>query len=76
MIVVKLDGLTAKSSFYSMHRLWAHLVIAYVFTAWVCYILFMEYKSIAELRLKFLSDENRRPDQFTVSHSSTFKPSL
>lgn len=56
------------TSLYAMHRLWAHLVMAYVFTAWVCFILFVEYKSIAALRLKFLSDENRRPDQFTVSN--------
>lgn len=53
-------------------RLWAHLVMSYVFTGWVCFILFMEYKSIAALRLKFLSDEKRRPDQFTVSHSFIF----
>lgn len=51
---------------YAMCRLWAHLVMSYVFTAWVCYILFMEYKAIAALRLRFLCDEQRRPDQFTV----------
>lgn len=50
-----------------MCRLWSHLVMSYVFTAWVCFILFVEYRSIAAMRLKFLSDEKRRPDQFTVS---------
>lgn len=47
--------------------------MSYVFTAWVCFILFLEYKSIAALRLRFLSDEKRRPDQFTVSSFYTLK---
>ncbi|KAF7154338.1 hypothetical protein RHSIM_Rhsim01G0276000 [Rhododendron simsii] len=47
-------------------RFWAHLVMAYVFTFWTCYILYKEYKIIANMRLRFLASENRRPDQFTV----------
>ncbi|PKI70592.1 CSC1-like protein At4g02900 [Punica granatum] len=47
-------------------RFWAHLVMAYVFTFWIFYILYNEYKIMANMRLHFLASENRRPDQFTV----------
>ncbi|CAL5336397.1 unnamed protein product [Camellia sinensis] len=45
---------------------WAHLVMAYVFTFWTCYVLKNEYEIIASMRLHFLASEHRRPDQFTV----------
>lgn len=47
-------------------RFWAHLVMAYVFTFWTCYILYKEYKIVTTMRLHFLASENRRADQFTV----------
>ncbi|KAK4776574.1 hypothetical protein SAY86_005262 [Trapa natans] len=47
-------------------RFWAHLVMAYVFTFWTFFVLYNEYKIMANMRLKFLAYENRRPDQFTV----------
>nr|XP_010924082.1 calcium permeable stress-gated cation channel 1 isoform X3 [Elaeis guineensis] len=47
-------------------RFWAHLVMAYVFSFWTCYVLFKEYEIIASMRLHFLASEKRRPDQFTV----------
>ncbi|KAG1368156.1 Calcium permeable stress-gated cation channel 1 [Cocos nucifera] len=47
-------------------RLWAHLVMAYVFSFWTCYVLLKEYEIIASMRLHFLASEKRRPDQFTV----------
>nr|XP_029122395.1 calcium permeable stress-gated cation channel 1 isoform X2 [Elaeis guineensis] len=45
---------------------WAHLVMAYVFSFWTCYVLLKEYGIIASMRLHFLASEKRRPDQFTV----------
>ncbi|XP_022140558.1 calcium permeable stress-gated cation channel 1-like isoform X2 [Momordica charantia] len=45
---------------------WTHLVMAYVFTFWTCYVLRREYEIVASMRLHFLASENRRPDQFTV----------
>ncbi|XP_016901840.2 calcium permeable stress-gated cation channel 1 isoform X2 [Cucumis melo] len=45
---------------------WTHLVMAYVFTFWTCYILRKEYEIVASMRLHFLASENRRPDQYTV----------
>lgn len=48
-------------------RFWTHLVMAYAFSFWACYVLKKEYEIIALMRLHFLASEQRRPDQFTVS---------
>lgn len=48
-------------------RFWSHIVIAYAFTFWTCYILMREYGKVASMRLQFLAAEKRRPDQFTVN---------
>ncbi|KAG8068902.1 hypothetical protein GUJ93_ZPchr0005g15291 [Zizania palustris] len=40
--------------------------MAYVFTFWTFYVLYREYKVITTMRLRFLANQNRRPDQFTV----------
>ncbi|CAI9781155.1 unnamed protein product [Fraxinus pennsylvanica] len=47
-------------------RFWAHIVMAYVFTFWTCYILYKEYKIVSTKRLHFLASVNRRPDQYSV----------
>ncbi|PWA88903.1 ERD (early-responsive to dehydration stress) family protein [Artemisia annua] len=47
-------------------RLAAHIVMAYVFTFWTCYVLYKEYKHVTDMRLHFLASQVRRPDQFTV----------
>ncbi|XP_062088288.1 calcium permeable stress-gated cation channel 1-like [Humulus lupulus] len=47
-------------------RLWTHIVMAYAFTFWTCYVLLKEYAIVASMRLQFLATEKRRPDQFTV----------
>ncbi|KAG6717643.1 hypothetical protein I3842_04G111400 [Carya illinoinensis] len=45
---------------------WTHLVMAYAFSFWACYVLKKEYAIVALMRLHFLASEQRRPDQFTV----------
>ncbi|XP_020571249.1 calcium permeable stress-gated cation channel 1-like [Phalaenopsis equestris] len=47
-------------------RFWTHLVMAYGFTFWTCYVLLKEYENVTLMRLHFLASEIRRPDQFTV----------
>ncbi|XP_054787378.1 calcium permeable stress-gated cation channel 1-like [Prosopis cineraria] len=47
-------------------RFWGHIVMAYGFTFWTCYVLRKEYEKVASMRLQFLAAEKRRPDQFTV----------
>ncbi|KAF5189731.1 Csc1-like protein [Thalictrum thalictroides] len=61
-----IDKLSISNVAPGSERFWAHLVMAYVFTFWTCYVLYHEYKKIACMRLHFLASENRRPDQFTV----------
>ncbi|XP_024516363.1 CSC1-like protein At1g62320 isoform X1 [Selaginella moellendorffii] len=47
-------------------RLWAHMLLTYVFTLWTCYVLHNEYKTVAFMRLRFLKSQLSRPEQFTV----------
>lgn len=47
-------------------RLAAHTVAAYLYTFWVLYLLLAEYKLVARMRLDYLADLQKRPDQFTV----------
>ncbi|KAK6135051.1 hypothetical protein DH2020_031229 [Rehmannia glutinosa] len=47
-------------------RLLAHIIMAYIFTFWTCYVLYKEYQIIANKRLQFIASAKRRPDQFTV----------
>ncbi|MCO5582898.1 hypothetical protein L7F22_036800 [Adiantum nelumboides] len=47
-------------------RLWAHVCMSYVFTGWICVVLFKEYEKVMLMRLRFNDIQRRRPDQFTV----------
>lgn len=58
------------------HRFWAHIVMAYVFTFWTCYVLLKEYEIVESMRLHFIATERRRPDQFTVSSHQLIYMSL
>ncbi|XP_031260055.1 calcium permeable stress-gated cation channel 1-like [Pistacia vera] len=61
-----IDKLSTSNIPFKSERFWAHIVLAYVFTFWTCYVLMMEYEKVAAMRLHFLAAEGRRPDQFTV----------
>ncbi|KAM6548978.1 hypothetical protein CsatB_020654 [Cannabis sativa] len=60
------DKLSISNIPLGSNRFWTHLVMAYAFTFWTCYILKKEYETVASMRLHFLASEQRRPDQFTV----------
>ncbi|CAN8324560.1 unnamed protein product [Cochlearia groenlandica] len=47
-------------------RFWVHLCMAYGITFWTCFMLKREYQNIALMRLQFLANDQRRPNQFTV----------
>ncbi|KAG0587517.1 hypothetical protein KC19_2G170300 [Ceratodon purpureus] len=47
-------------------RLWAHLLASYLYTIWTCVLLYKEYSKIYKLRLDFIANQKRRPDDFTV----------
>ncbi|KAK7393837.1 hypothetical protein VNO78_22401 [Psophocarpus tetragonolobus] len=61
-----IDKLSVSNVHSRSERFWGHIVMAYAFTFWTCYILLKEYKKVASMRLGFLAAEKRRPDQFTV----------
>ncbi|KAL2524084.1 Calcium permeable stress-gated cation channel 1 [Abeliophyllum distichum] len=61
-----IDKLSISNIPHGSQRFWTHVVMAYAFTFWTCYILRKEYETIAAMRLHFLASERRRPDQFTV----------
>ncbi|KAK9067206.1 hypothetical protein SSX86_014532 [Deinandra increscens subsp. villosa] len=46
--------------------LWAHFGAVYVFTAFVCCLLFLEYRYISLKRLAYYYSSASKPDQFTV----------
>ncbi|KAG9447631.1 hypothetical protein H6P81_013759 [Aristolochia fimbriata] len=66
IVVSDIDKLTISNIQNKSPRFWTHLVMAYAFTIWACYVLLREYEIIATMRLHFLATEHRRPDQFTV----------
>ncbi|CAN8325568.1 unnamed protein product [Cochlearia groenlandica] len=61
-----IDKLSVSNIPDSSMRFWTHIVMAYVFTIWTCYVLMKEYETVANMRLQFVASEARRPDQFTV----------
>ncbi|XP_022759043.1 CSC1-like protein At3g21620 isoform X2 [Durio zibethinus] len=61
-----IDKLSISNIPTASHRFWTHLVMAYAFTFWTCYMLKREYEIVAAMRLYFLASEQQRPDQFTV----------
>ncbi|XP_050381546.1 calcium permeable stress-gated cation channel 1 [Argentina anserina] len=66
LVYSDLDELSISNVPLGSHRFWTHLVMAYAFTFWTCYVLKREYEIVATMRLHFLASEQRRPDQFTV----------
>ncbi|MQM12252.1 hypothetical protein Taro_045168 [Colocasia esculenta] len=66
IVFSSIDKLSISNIPHGSHRFWAHLVMAYAFTFWTCYVLLKEYEKVASMRLHFLASDGRRPDQFTV----------
>lgn len=54
-------------------RFWTHIVMAYAFSFWTCYVLRNEYAKVAAMRLQFVASEKRRPDQYTVCITLLFE---
>ncbi|CAI9090096.1 OLC1v1024787C1 [Oldenlandia corymbosa var. corymbosa] len=61
-----IDKLSISNVPLGSKRFWTHIVMAYAFTFWTCYVLKREYETITSMRLHFIASEHRRPDQFTV----------
>jgi hypothetical protein len=67
-----IDKLSISNVQRGSERFWSHIVVAYAFTFWTCYVLMKEYGKVAAMRLQFLAAEKRRPDQFSVIFFSPF----
>ncbi|XP_057415574.1 CSC1-like protein At1g62320 isoform X2 [Lotus japonicus] len=61
-----IDKISVSNVQRGSQRYWAHIVVAYAFTFWTCYILLKEYEKVTSMRLEFLATQKRRPDQFSV----------
>ncbi|KAI6704083.1 hypothetical protein NL676_013219 [Syzygium grande] len=61
-----IDKLSISNIPQQSNRFWAHIIMAYIFTLWTCYVLLKEYEMVASMRLQFLASERRRADQFSV----------
>ncbi|XP_066362522.1 CSC1-like protein At4g02900 [Miscanthus floridulus] len=62
----EIDKLSISNLGKGSKRFWAHIALSYVFTFWTCFVLYHEYKVVTTMRLRFLANQNRRPDQYTV----------
>ncbi|XP_077234888.1 hyperosmolality-gated Ca2+ permeable channel 1.8-like [Tasmannia lanceolata] len=66
LVFSDIDKLSISNVKPRSQKFWAHLSMAYVFTIWTCYMLYLEYDRVAFMRLHFLASQHRRVDQFTV----------
>ncbi|KAK1420038.1 hypothetical protein QVD17_21329 [Tagetes erecta] len=62
----QIDKLSISNIPHASPRFWAHVAMAYVVMIWTCYMLKIEYETVANMRFSFLQSEKHRPDQFTV----------
>nr|URM60678.1 BBR-BPC family protein [Gymnema sylvestre] len=62
----EIDKLSISNIPLGSQRFWTHIIMAYAFTFWTCYVLRKEYETVSTMRLHFIASERRRPDQFTV----------
>lgn len=61
-----IDKLSISNVSPGSNRFFIHLLMAYVFTFWTCFMLYKEYSNVAFMRLHFLASQKRCADQFTV----------
>ncbi|ONM00385.1 hypothetical protein Zm00014a_000873 [Zea mays] len=61
-----IDKLSISNVSPGSNRFFIHLLMAYVFTFWVCFMLYKEYSNVAFMRLHFLASQKRCADHFTV----------
>lgn len=61
-----IDKLSISNVKPGSERFWVHISMAYIFTLWTSYMLYMEYDNVAFMRLHFLASQHRRVEQFTV----------
>lgn len=66
LVVSDIDKLSISNVRPESIRFFAHIGLEYLFTLWICYMLYKEYDNVAHMRLNFLASQRRRAEQFTV----------
>lgn len=66
LVVNDIDKLSISNVSPKSYKFFVHISMEYLFTFWVCYMLYKEYDRVASMRLKFLAAQGRRAEQFTV----------
>ncbi|XP_022738267.1 CSC1-like protein At1g32090 [Durio zibethinus] len=66
LVVSDIDKLSISNVPPESIRFFVHIGLEYLFTIWICYMLYKEYDNIAIMRLHFLASQRRRAEQFTV----------
>ncbi|XP_073286438.1 CSC1-like protein HYP1 [Primulina huaijiensis] len=61
-----LDSFSISNVDDGSNRLWIHFCAIYIFTAVVCYLLYIEFDYIASKRIAFFYSSEPQPNQFTV----------
>ncbi|KAI9178208.1 hypothetical protein LWI28_023882 [Acer negundo] len=66
LVVSEIDKLSISNVRPESTRFFAHIGLEYLFTIWICYLLYKEYDIVSSMRLHFLASQPRRAEQFTV----------
>ncbi|KAK8341560.1 hypothetical protein V6Z12_A08G174700 [Gossypium hirsutum] len=66
LVVSDIDKLSISNLWWDYFRFFVHIGLEYLFTIWICYMLYKEYDNVATMRLRFLASQRRRAEQFTV----------
>ncbi|KAK8537845.1 hypothetical protein V6N13_096355 [Hibiscus sabdariffa] len=67
LVVSDIDKLSISNVRPESIRFFVHIGLEYLFTFWICFMLYKEYDTVATMRLHFLASERRRAEQFTVA---------
>ncbi|KAI4312993.1 hypothetical protein MLD38_037775 [Melastoma candidum] len=66
LVVSDIDKLSISNVRPQSSRFFIHIGLEYLFTFWICYLLYKEYSIVASMRMRFLASQRRRVEQFTV----------
>ncbi|KAK7367034.1 hypothetical protein VNO80_09040 [Phaseolus coccineus] len=66
LVVSDIDKLSISNVPPESIRFFVHIALEYMFTLWICFLLYKEYDNIASMRLHFIASQRRRVEQFTV----------
>ncbi|BAT99698.1 hypothetical protein VIGAN_10120500 [Vigna angularis var. angularis] len=66
LVVSDIDKLSISNVPTESIRFFVHIALEYLFTLWICFLLYKEYDYVATMRLHFMASQRRRVEQFTV----------